>query len=82
MRVSHVLTTLAVSIAATALAPPAQAYDGGLPMKCYIKLGTRYERVVKNRRDYGNGKPEESYVIKGVARENRQMVVEVVERAD
>jgi hypothetical protein len=56
--------------------------DGGLPMKCYIKLGTRYERVVKNRKDYGNGKPEESYVIKGVARENRQMVVEVVERAD
>ena len=56
--------------------------DGGLPMKCYIKLGTRFERVVKNRKDYGNGKPEESYIIKGIARENRQMIVEVVERAD
>ena len=32
MRASHVLATLAVSIAAAAVAPPAQAYDGGLPM--------------------------------------------------
>ena len=32
MRAGHVLATLAVSIIATAVAPPAHAYDGGLPM--------------------------------------------------
>jgi hypothetical protein len=56
--------------------------SGGLPMYCYVKKGTRFERVMKNAKDFGNGKPEETYVIKGVARENRCMVVEVIERAD
>ncbi|HUR39211.1 MAG TPA: right-handed parallel beta-helix repeat-containing protein [Planctomycetota bacterium] len=56
--------------------------SGGLPMRCYIKTGTKYERVVKNAKNFGNGKPEESYVIKGIARSPRQMVVEVIERAD
>lgn len=55
---------------------------GGLPMRCYIKKGTRHERVVKNAKDFGTGKPEETYIIKGIARENRSMVVEVIERAD
>jgi len=56
--------------------------SGGLPMRCYVKKGTRYERVVKNARDFGTGKPEETYLIKGIARENRSMVVEVIERLD
>jgi len=56
--------------------------SGGLPMRCYVRKGTRFERVVKNAKDFGNGKPEESYIIKGIARGNRSMVVEVIERAD
>jgi len=55
---------------------------GGLPMRCYVKKGTKYERVVKNAKDASRGKPEETYVIKGIARQNRNMVVEVVERAE
>ena len=51
-------------------------------MRCYVKKGTKYERVVKNAKDATRGKPEELYVIKGIARQNRNMVVEVVERAD
>ncbi len=56
--------------------------SGGLPMTCYVKKGTATERVMKNAKDFGNGKPEESYIIKGIARSPRQMVVEVIERAD
>jgi len=56
--------------------------SGGLPMYCYVRKGTAVERVMKNARDFGNGKPEETYIIKGIARSPRQMVVEVIERAD
>ncbi|MBI3854557.1 MAG: right-handed parallel beta-helix repeat-containing protein [Planctomycetes bacterium] len=56
--------------------------SGGLPMFCYVKKGTRHERVMRNAKDFGNGKPEETYIIKGIARQNRTMVVEVIERAD
>jgi hypothetical protein len=56
--------------------------SGGLPMLCYVKKGTRFERVMKNAKDFANGKPEESYIIKGIVRTNRSMVVEVIERAD
>ncbi|HZE96331.1 MAG TPA: right-handed parallel beta-helix repeat-containing protein [Planctomycetota bacterium] len=55
---------------------------GGLPLRCYVKKGTAVERVVKNAKDASRGKPEETYIIKGIARELRNMVVEVVERAD
>jgi len=56
--------------------------SGGLPMYCYVKKGTAMERVMKNAKDFGTGKPEETYIIKGIARQNRNMVVEVIERAD
>ena len=56
--------------------------SGGLPLRCYVRKGTRFERAVKNAKDFGTGKPEESYIIKGIARENRSMVVEAIERAD
>ncbi len=56
--------------------------SGGLPMRCYVRKGTRFERVVKNAKDFGTGKPEETYIIKGIARENRSMVVEAIERAE
>jgi hypothetical protein len=64
------------------VAPPELWDSGGLPMRCYVKRGTRFERVVRNAKDFATGKPEESYIIKGIAREGRQMVVEVAERAD
>ena len=54
----------------------------GLPLRCYVKRGTKHERAMRNAKWVTTGKPEESYVIKGVARQNRQMVVEVIERAD
>ncbi len=57
--------------------------SGGLPLRCYVKRGTKYERVMKNAKwVQGGAKPEESYVIKGVPKPNRQMIVEVIERAD
>jgi hypothetical protein len=51
-------------------------------MQCYVKKGTRFERVMKQAKGYASGKPEEFHVLKGIARPNRQMVVEVIERAD
>ncbi len=56
--------------------------SGGLPMRCYVKKGTQFERIVKNAKDSSRGKPEETYIIKGIPRQNRNMVVEGVERAD
>jgi hypothetical protein len=56
--------------------------SGGLPLRCYVKKGTRTERAMKNAKDFGNGKAEEIYIIKGIVRQNRSMVVEVIERAD
>jgi hypothetical protein len=56
--------------------------DSGLPLRCYVKKGTRHERAVKQAKGYGTGKPEEFHVIKGIARPKRQLVVEVVERAE
>jgi hypothetical protein len=64
------------------VAPPELFDSGGLPLRCYIKRGTRFERVVRNAKDFGTGKPEETYLLKGIARERGQMVVEVAERAD
>ena len=55
---------------------------GGLPMRCYVRKGTKHERMVKNAKDATRGKPEETFIIKGIARQNRNMVVEVVEKAD
>jgi hypothetical protein len=57
--------------------------SGGLPMRCFLKKGTRYERVLNNVKDSGNApRPEETYIIRGVVRSGRQMVVEEIERAD
>jgi hypothetical protein len=61
---------------------PEGADSPGLPMRCYVKKGTQHERMVKNARDTTRGKPEEFYIIKGIARQNRNMVVEVVEKVD
>jgi hypothetical protein len=56
--------------------------SGGLPLRCYLKKGTRFERVMSNARDFATGTPEETYLIQGIPRSNRQMIVEVIERAN
>jgi hypothetical protein len=56
--------------------------SGGQPLRCYVKKGTRMERVLNNAKSRGGGKPEEWYVVKGIARPNRQMVVEVIEKTE
>jgi hypothetical protein len=48
----------------------------------FVKKGTRFERALKQAKGYGPGKPEELHVIKGVAKPNRTMIVEVIEKAD
>lgn len=54
----------------------------GLPMRIYVKRGTKAERVVNNAKSYSSGSPDQWYLIKGVAKGDRQMIAEVVERAD
>jgi hypothetical protein len=56
--------------------------SGGLPMRVYVVRGTRHERVFRQAKGHGPGKPEETHLIKGVAKPNRQMLVEAVERTD
>jgi hypothetical protein len=56
--------------------------SGGLPLRAYVKRGTKAERVVQQAKSYSRGQPEQTYVLKGVARSGRQVVAEVVERAD
>ncbi len=56
--------------------------SGGLPMRVYVLRGTRHERVFNQAKGYTGGKPEETHVIKGVAKPNRQMLVEAAEKAD
>ncbi|HEX7898562.1 MAG TPA: right-handed parallel beta-helix repeat-containing protein [Planctomycetota bacterium] len=56
--------------------------SGGLPMRVYVQRGTRHERVFNQAKGHGPGKPEETHIIKGVAKPNRQMLIEAVERAD
>jgi hypothetical protein len=56
---------------------------GGLPLRCYVKRGTRFARVVNNAKGVvTSSRPEEKHVVKGIARKGRQLVVEVVERVD
>lgn len=56
--------------------------SGGLPLRAYVARGTRHERVVQNAKAYSLGTPDQTYVIKGVVRSARQLLVEAVERAD
>ncbi len=56
--------------------------SGGLPMRMYVLKGSRAERAVRQAKAYSSGTPEQWYVIRGVARANRQLVAEAVERAD
>lgn len=56
--------------------------SGGQPLRCYVKKGTRCERAVLQTKGLASGRPEDKQIIKGVAHPNRQIVVEVVEKAE
>lgn len=56
--------------------------SGGLPLRLYVKRGTKQERVVQQAKPYSSGPVEQTYSIKGLVRSNRQMIAEVIERAD
>jgi len=64
------------------LAVSPDGVDGGLPLRCYVLRGTRAERDVKRAKEYRGGTPEELHWLKGVARADRQLVVERIERVD
>jgi hypothetical protein len=61
---------------------PEGSDSGGLPLRLYVKKGTKQERVVQQAKSYSTGPVEQMYMIKGVARGNRQMIAEVIERAE
>ncbi len=61
---------------------PQGADSGGLPMRMYVKRGTKHERVLQQAKSYSSGDPQEFYLVKGLARPNRQLQVEVIERTD
>jgi hypothetical protein len=54
----------------------------GLPLRVYVKKGTKHERVLNNAKSYSSGPVDQTYFIRGVAKTNRQMIAEVIERAD
>lgn len=56
--------------------------SGGLPMRMYVKKGSKAERAVRQAKSYSSGTPEQWYVIKGVAKGQRQLIAEAIERAD
>lgn len=61
---------------------PEGSNSEGLPLRLYVKKGTKPERVVRNAKSYSSGAVDETYTIKGVVRTGRQMVAEVVEKND
>ena len=56
--------------------------DGGLPMNCYVKRGGPADRAMRTARMSPRGVPDQLYVLSGVARQNRTLVVEAVAKAD
>ena len=54
---------------------PEGSNSEGLPLRLYVKKGTKPERVVRQAKDYSSGAVDEMYVIKGVVRTNRHRVV-------
>jgi parallel beta-helix repeat protein len=61
---------------------PEGSNSPGLPMRVYVQKGTKAERMFRDAKGYSSGTPDETHVVKGVAREGRQMVIEAVEKAD
>jgi hypothetical protein len=61
---------------------PEGSNSPGLPMRVYVPLGTRLDRTFKNAKGYSSGPVAETHIIKGIAHDKRQMIVEAVERSD
>jgi hypothetical protein len=61
---------------------PAGSDSPGLPLRVYVLRGTRFERVFRQAKGYTTGPPGELHLIKGIAKANRQMLVEAVEKAE
>ncbi len=59
-----------------------QGLDGGLPMSGYVKRGTAAERGLRTAKMAERGAPDQLYVVSGIARANRTIVVEAITRAD
>ncbi len=55
---------------------------GGLPLRGYVKKGTKHERTLQNAKSYRSGTVDQTYILKGTPRENRSIVVDSLERAD
>lgn len=54
----------------------------GLPLTCYVKRGSSAERAMSKAQGYSRGVPDELFVLQGVARQKRVLVVEAVQKAD
>lgn len=59
-----------------------QGLDGGLPMSGYVKRGTTAERGLRTAKMAERGAPDQLYVVSGIARANRTIVVEAITKAD
>ena len=59
-----------------------EGLDGGLPMNCYVKRGTNAERVLRTAKMAERGAPDQLYVLRGIARGRRTLVVEDAAKAD
>ncbi len=54
----------------------------GLPVRVYVKAGTRAQRTFNQAKGYSTGTVEETHIVKGIARSGRQIVIESVEKSD
>jgi hypothetical protein len=61
---------------------PEGSNSPGLPIRVYVPLGSKTERMFQQAKGYSTGAVEETHIIKGIARAPRQMVIEAVEKAD
>jgi hypothetical protein len=54
--------------------------SGGLPLRCYVRKGTRDTRVLQQAKGYATTRPEQRHVLCGVVGPRRQLLVESIER--
>lgn len=59
-----------------------EGIDGGPSMHCYVKRGSTAERVLRTAKMSERGAPDQLYVLRGIARQNRTLVVEAAAKAD
>ena len=59
-----------------------EGLDGGLPMLGYVKRGTAAERGLRTAKIASRGAPDQLYLVSGVARKDRILIVESVSKAE